>query len=174
MFDHYQPEKNFDEIFGANGEVTPHYARFRNVFQSLRTEEFVQKQQSIDLAFLRQGVTFNVYGNSRGAERVFPFDLVPRIIPATEWEFIERGLTQRITALNLFLHDVYHEQKIVKNGLIPAHYILSAKHFRRELVSFRALARSAPRLASQHQRFFSAHQGKFSSSYRVGLRDHFA
>ena len=84
----------------------------------------------------RSGVTFNVYGDSRGAERVFPFDLVPRIIPASEWEVLERGLTQRITALNLFLHDIYHEQRILKDGTIPGHYVLSGKHFRREFVNF--------------------------------------
>src|SRR6185295_14302678 len=65
-----------------------------------------------------------------------PFDLVPRIIPSSEWKEIERGLIQRITALNLFLHDIYHEQKIVKDGVIPAFYVLSAKHFRREFVNF--------------------------------------
>jgi uncharacterized circularly permuted ATP-grasp superfamily protein len=88
------------------------------------------------MAFLRQGITFNVYGDSQGAERIFPFDLVPRVIPAKEWEFLEGGLIQRITALNLFLHDVYHDQKIVKDGIIPAFYILSGKHFRREFVGF--------------------------------------
>jgi uncharacterized circularly permuted ATP-grasp superfamily protein len=99
-------------------------------------DEFAEKRHSIDMAFLRQGITFNVYGDSQGAERIFPFDLVPRVIPAKEWEFLERGLIQRITALNLFLHDVYHEQKIVKDGVIPAFYILSGKHFRREFVGF--------------------------------------
>jgi uncharacterized circularly permuted ATP-grasp superfamily protein len=76
-----------------------------------------------------------VYGDSAGAERIFPFDLVPRIIPSSEWDELERGLIQRITALNLFLHDIYHEQRIVKDGIIPAFYILSAKHFRREFVN---------------------------------------
>jgi len=90
----------------------------------------------VDLAFLRQGVTFNVYGDAAGAEKVFPFDLLPRIIPAAEWEFLERGLVQRITALNLFLHDLYHEQKILKDGIIPPFYVLSGKHFRREFVNF--------------------------------------
>ncbi|MCC6415719.1 MAG: circularly permuted type 2 ATP-grasp protein, partial [Opitutaceae bacterium] len=71
-----------------------------------------------------------------GTEKIFPFDLLPRIIPAKEWEYIERGLTQRITALNLFLHDIYHEQRILKDGTIPAHYVLSAKNFRREFVNF--------------------------------------
>ena len=82
-------------------------------------QEFDAKRQAVDLAFLRQGITFNVYGDAQGAERIFPFDLVPRIIPADEWEQIERGLVQRITALNLFLHDIYHEQHILKDGVIP-------------------------------------------------------
>ena len=71
-----------------------------------------------------------------GAEKIFPFDLLPRIIPAKEWEYLERGLAQRITALNLFLHDIYHEQKILKDGVIPPFYVLSGKHFRREFVNF--------------------------------------
>ena len=126
----------FDEMVDGGGEVRPHYARFRELFQSLSLKEFDLKRQSVDLAFLRQGITFNVYGDSAGAEKIFPFDLLPRIIPAKEWEMIERGLAQRITALNLFLHDIYHEQKIIKDGVIPAHYVLSGKHFRREFVNF--------------------------------------
>jgi uncharacterized circularly permuted ATP-grasp superfamily protein len=98
--------------------------------------EFEAKRQAIDAAFLRQGVTFNVYGDSQGAEKIFPFDLLPRIIPAKEWEHLERGLAQRITALNLFLHDIYHDQKILKDGVIPEFYVLSARHFRREFVNF--------------------------------------
>jgi uncharacterized circularly permuted ATP-grasp superfamily protein len=125
----------FDEMFGT-GEVTPHYRKLRDAFAGITPEDFTAKRNSVDLAFLRQGVTFNVYGDSRGQERVFPFDLVPRIIPAKEWEFIERGLAQRVTALNLFLHDIYHEQRILKDGVIPAHYVLSGKHFRREFVNF--------------------------------------
>jgi len=95
-----------------------------------------EKRLAADLAFLRQGITFNVYGDAQGTERIFPFDLVPRIIPAKEWEHIEAGLIQRITALNLFLHDIYHEQKILKDGTIPPFYVLSGKHFRREFVNF--------------------------------------
>ena len=103
---------------------------------SVKPSEFDAKRQAVDTAFLRQGITFNVYGDAQGAEKIFPFDLLPRIIPATEWEFLERGLVQRITALNLFLHDIYHEQKIVKDGVIPEFYVLSARHFRREFVNF--------------------------------------
>jgi uncharacterized circularly permuted ATP-grasp superfamily protein len=127
----------FDEMFGREGTgVLSHYEKFHSAFGTVAKDDFSAKCRSVDLAFLRQGVTFNVYGDSRGTERIFPFDLVPRIIPAKEWEFLERGLIQRITALNLFLHDIYHEQRIVRDGVIPAHYILSGKHFRREFVNF--------------------------------------
>src|SRR5215831_12577901 len=126
----------FDEMFGRDGGVLQHYEKVRTAFSRLSADEFAAKRNAVDLAFLRQGVTFNVYGDSRGAERIFPFDLVPRIIPAKEWELLERGLVQRITALNLFLHDIYHEQKIMKDGVIPPHYVLSGKHFRREFVNF--------------------------------------
>ena len=132
----YEPENFFDEMAAPDGKVRPHYERFRELFQSLTPSEFDLKRQAVDLAFLRQGVTFNVYGDSAGTEKIFPFDLLPRIIPAAEWEMLERGLAQRITALNLFLHDIYHEQKILKDGVIPPFYVLSGKHFRREFVNF--------------------------------------
>ena len=135
MLQGYDPGEFFDEMAGDGGPRA-HYRRFRELFRSLTPKEFDHKRQSVDLAFLRQGVTFNVYGDSAGTEKIFPFDLLPRIIPAKEWEFLERGLAQRITALNLFLHDIYHEQKIIKDGIIPAHYILTGKHFRREFVNF--------------------------------------
>jgi uncharacterized circularly permuted ATP-grasp superfamily protein len=132
----YSAEDFFDEMVAPGDQMRPHYARFRELFQALTLDEFNNKRQSVDLAFLRQGVTFNVYGDSAGTEKIFPFDLLPRIIPAKEWEFLERGLVQRITALNLFLHDLYHEQKILKDGIIPPFYVLSGKHFRREFVNF--------------------------------------
>jgi uncharacterized circularly permuted ATP-grasp superfamily protein len=122
----------------VNGEsaVRAHYQRFVDRFGTVAISEFEAKRRAVDLAFLRQGITFNVYGDSQGTERIFPFDLIPRIIPAVEWEHLERGLEQRITALNLFLHDVYHEQRIMKDGVVPPFYVLSAKHFRREFVNF--------------------------------------
>src|SRR3974377_487824 len=132
----YHANGYFDEMFGCEGGGRDHYEKFRAAFTGLAGEDFTAKRLSVDLAFLRQGGTFNVYGDSRGAERIFPFDLMPRIIPAKEWEFLERGLTQRITALNFCLHDIYHEQRILKDGVVPAHYILSGKHFRREFVNF--------------------------------------
>src|ERR1700690_466325 len=117
--------------------VRSHYRKFHKLFKGGKPAEFDAKRQTVDTAFLRQGITFNVYGDAQGAEKIFPFDLIPRIIPAGEWEFLERGLTQRITALNLFLHDIYHDQKILKDCVIPPFYVLSGKHFRREFVNFK-------------------------------------
>jgi uncharacterized circularly permuted ATP-grasp superfamily protein len=123
-------------MLNDSDQTRAHYSQLAALFGNLSPEEFEHRRQSLDLAFLRQGVTFNVYGDSRGTEKIFPFDLVPRIIPATEWEHLERGLKQRITALNLFLHDIYHDQKILQDGVIPPYYILSGRHFRREFVNF--------------------------------------
>ena len=136
IFKPYETKAYFDEMLEADGGVRPHYAHFLKQFSELKPEEFEAKRHAVDMAFLRQGITFNVYGDAQGTERVFPFDLMPRIIPSAEWEHLERGLIQRITALNMFLHDIYHEQHILKDGTIPAHYVLSAKHFRREFVNF--------------------------------------
>ena len=132
----YQTEEFFDEMVAPPGDVRNHYAKFSRRFNQLTPTEFLERRDAIDLAFLRQGITFNVYGDSAGAERIFPFDLIPRIIPSGEWKRIEAGLVQRITALNLFLHDIYHEQRILKEKVIPPFYVLSAKHFRRELANF--------------------------------------
>ncbi len=134
-FRQYVTDGFFDEMMGPDGKVRPHYRHFLKHFGAVSQADFEAKRRAVDLAFLRQGVTFNVYGDSQGAERIFPFDLVPRIIPAGEWEKIEAGLVQRITALNLFLHDIYHEQHILNDGTIPPHYVMSAKHFRREFVN---------------------------------------
>ncbi|SDR76670.1 Uncharacterized conserved protein, circularly permuted ATPgrasp superfamily [Opitutus sp. GAS368] len=134
-FRQYDTGKFFDEMLAPDGTVRPHYRHFLKHFGAVSPVDFEAKRRAVDLAFLRQGVTFNVYGDSQGAERIFPFDLVPRIIPAGEWEKLEAGLVQRITALNLFLHDIYHEQHILNDGTIPPHYVMSAKHFRREFVN---------------------------------------
>jgi uncharacterized circularly permuted ATP-grasp superfamily protein len=136
LLERYEPGDFFDEMVTAAGDIRPHYRRFFERFAQLKQDEFDQKREAVDLAFLRQGITFNVYGDQAGTERIFPFDLIPRIIPASEWERVEAGLIQRITALNLFLHDIYHGQKILKDGVIPPFYVLSARHFRREFVNF--------------------------------------
>ena len=120
----------FDEVFDRDTIVRPHY---RNVIQTLGQlgpDEFARRQHTADAAFLKQGVTFTVYGDSKGTERIFPFDLMPRIIPRREWERVEAGLIQRITALNLFLNDVYHGQQILHDKVIPREVVESASHFR--------------------------------------------
>jgi uncharacterized circularly permuted ATP-grasp superfamily protein len=133
----YRPSPGtFDEMIGADGELRPHYRRIHELWSRLPAEHMVERRRAVDSAFLRQGITFNVYGDAAGSERIFPFDLLPRLVTAAEWKTIEAGLVQRITALNLFLHDVYHEQRILKDGVIPPYYVLSARHFRREFMGF--------------------------------------
>ena len=134
FFEHYTNDGFFDEMFAADGSLRTHYRAIFERFKTLTAENYEQKRQAVDLSFLRQGITFTVYGEAEGTEKIFPFDLMPRIIPKSEWDFLERGLTQRIQALNLFLKDVYSEQRIIKEGIIPASYILSGKHFRREFM----------------------------------------
>ncbi len=128
----------FDEMYvtGDPVEVRPHYRRLAGRLGTLGLEEFNQRRSAVDLAFLRRGVTFTVYSDSQGTERIFPFDLIPRIIPNAEWTRIEAGLIQRLTALNLFLDDIYHGQKCLKDKIVPASLILGAKHFRREFMNF--------------------------------------
>src|SRR5947199_10691870 len=112
------------------------WSHFQTIFRTLldlTAEELKKSQQAADLSLLHQGITFTVYGNEQGTERVFPNDLLPRIIPGEEWQRVERGLTQRITALNLFLEDIYHEGRILADGIVPRELIYSCRHFRREM-----------------------------------------
>jgi uncharacterized circularly permuted ATP-grasp superfamily protein len=132
MFDGYDPGKFFDEMFGGNAKVRDYCAPLLDGFGRFDEKDFLARKATSELYFLRQGITFNVYHDERGSERIFPFDPVPRVIPADEWEMLEAGLTQRIVALNLFLHDIYHDQQIVRDGVIPASYIEKAKHYRPE------------------------------------------
>ena len=121
-------------MFSAQGQVRPHYAALYERFQRLDQEEFDQRRSAVDAAFLRQGITFTVYSDEQGTERIFPFDLMPRIIPSAEWNMIESGLIQRMKALNLFLKDIYSEQRILKEKVVPAEDVLTAKHYRPEMV----------------------------------------
>jgi uncharacterized circularly permuted ATP-grasp superfamily protein len=135
----YETSHFFDEMFAPAGAsaVRPHYQRLAERLRTLPVAEFDQRRAAVDAAFLRRGVTFTVYNDSQGTERIFPFDLVPRIIPSTEWKRIEAGLVQRLHALNTFLDDVYHGQKVLKDKIIPPSLVLGAKHFRREFMNFK-------------------------------------
>lgn len=133
-FSRYDCGDFYDEMFEEDLSTRPHYAAFAERFGNLSLEEFHDIRQAVDLAFLRQGVTFTVYSGDEGTERIFPFDLIPRIIPNREWMEVDRGLKQRIRALNAFLHDIYHDQEILKEEIIPRHYVETAAHFREEMV----------------------------------------
>lgn len=132
-FKNYTLPDCWDEMFAASDEVRPHYALLKERMESMAPEEMKRRKQAADLSFLHQGITFTVYGKSEGTERIFPHDLLPRIITAGEWSRIEAGLTQRITALNLFLGDIYHEQRILNDGVVPRELIYTCPHFRREM-----------------------------------------
>ncbi len=116
-----------------SGGTREHYAALYDRLGVVDPQELRQRQSAADLAFLHQGITFTVYGENAGTERIFPYDLIPRIITAAEWDVIERGLTQRITALNLFLKDLYHDAHVLADGIVPRELVYSCKHFRREM-----------------------------------------
>ncbi len=126
FFSDYEVGEFFDEMFAGPGVARPHYRKVLSRFKEMAREEFDRKHALAASTFLRQGITFTVYNDEEGTERIFPFDLIPRIIPAKEWELIERGLVQRITALNLFLHDIYHGQNILRDGVIPKQIVWEA------------------------------------------------
>jgi uncharacterized circularly permuted ATP-grasp superfamily protein len=124
----------FDEMFDATGAVRPHYRTALSILEGFSPDEVARRERLQRLSLLNQGITFTVYGEKDGIERIFPFDFVPRIVPAAEWRRIEAGLVQRITTLGLFLLDVYGEQKCLKDGILPAELVYSRKEYKRELL----------------------------------------
>lgn len=137
MFESYAAGGYFDEMFLADGSVRPHYQETHARLTELGRAEFERRRALGDLSFRNQGITFTVYGqlddSGAGTERTFPFDPVPRIIPHAEWNHLERGLTQRVLAINAFLRDVYAGAEILADGVVPRSLIESASHFRREV-----------------------------------------
>ncbi len=115
------------------GGARPHYRPLIEELLVASTEELRQRQLEADRAFLTQGITFTVYGDDQGTERIFPFDLLPRILTSREWETLERGLAQRLTAINLFLKDIYHEGRILAERVVPPELVFSCRHYRREM-----------------------------------------
>jgi uncharacterized circularly permuted ATP-grasp superfamily protein len=126
-------EDIFDEMLDSRAQPRRSYKRLHKELLKLTPEELSRSKQKADLSFFNQGITFTVYGRKEGKEKIFPHDLLPRIISAADWETIERGLTQRITALNLFLKDLYHERHILADGIVPADVIYTCRHFRRQM-----------------------------------------
>ncbi len=129
-FQNYTPESFYDELFDAEGKPRTGGQLLIEMINSLPPGELKLRQQAIDRALLRMGITFTVYGSDEGTEKIFPFDIIPRIVEAYEWSHVEAGLKQRIRALNLFINDVYHEQEIIKDGVLPQDLLDKAKSFR--------------------------------------------
>jgi uncharacterized circularly permuted ATP-grasp superfamily protein len=132
-FDAYPLDTAFDEMFDDRGTVRDAYRDLYDRLQTLSAADLQQRQRYADRALLNQGITFTVYGDESGTERIFPYDILPRILTAAEWATVARGLEQRITALNHFLHDIYHDGKILNDGVVPRDLVLSCRHYRREM-----------------------------------------
>src|SRR5579863_5189637 len=134
LFAGYQTGSFYDEMFASQGQPRGLYVKVFQRLASLAPEQFEERRKLADLSFLIQGITFTVYSDGRGTERLFPFDLIPRILPHSEWERIDRGLSQRVVALNLFLQDIYGEQCILRDGIVPRNLVYSCPHFHREVI----------------------------------------
>ena len=129
-FANYQTDGFYDELFDAQGKPRESAAPLIERISSLPEGDLLRRQAAAEAALFQMGITFTVYGEAEGTERIFPFDLIPRIVEARDWDLIDRGLRQRIKALNLFIHDVYNDQNILKDGIIPADMIHSAQSLR--------------------------------------------
>lgn len=133
-FDGYDTEGFYDELFDAQGAPRSGADVLIERINGLPETELQRRQKAAELALLNLGITFNVYGNEAQTEKIFPFDIVPRIVQADEWVTLEKGLVQRITALNAFIHDVYNDQKIIKDKVIPADLVFSADGYRKPCI----------------------------------------
>jgi uncharacterized circularly permuted ATP-grasp superfamily protein len=135
LFAAYDTDKFYDEMFASPGRPHPHYERLFERFGEMEgISELLARQRTADQTFVNRGVTFTVYSDNKGTEKIFPFDLIPRIIPAHEWARLEAGLRQRMEALNLFLADIYGEQRILKEGVVPREMVETSKNFLPALV----------------------------------------
>jgi len=126
-------DTRYDEMHADGRSVRPHYCGFHSWLESQSPDSIAAKRAEADLIFHRVGITFAVYGDDQGTERLIPFDIIPRIIPAEEWRRLDAGLRQRVKALNCFLHDIYHGQKILKAGVIPPEHVFCNAQYRPEM-----------------------------------------
>ncbi len=132
----YDPEGFYDELIDENGIPRPGVELLVNKIESLPEGDLAFRQKAAEALLLKMGITFNVYGRDEGTEKIFPFDLIPRIIPSNDWEKIEAGLKQRIFALNEFIQDIYNDKKILKDKIVPEDLILSSQTYRKECEGF--------------------------------------
>ena len=131
-------KESFDEMNLRAGGVRPHYEAYHRWLREQPTDVMCSRREEAEVIFRRVGITFAVYGakdeEGSGTERLIPFDLIPRVIPSHEWIEMEKGLRQRVTALNRFLHDVYHDREIIRAGVIPSEQVLHNAQFRPEMM----------------------------------------
>lgn len=135
-FKTYNHEGFYDELIDETGKPRPEAQLLINKIESLPMGDLVMRQKEAEALLLKMGITFNVYGRDEGAEKIFPFDLIPRIVSSADWQQIEAGLKQRIYALNLFLQDIYNDKKILKDKVVPEDLVLSSKTYRKECEGF--------------------------------------
>ena len=133
LFENYPINAKFWDEMNTEGSVRQHYAAVAKGISQLDVHDLRRKEQLAQELFMNQGITFTVYFENEGIERIFPFDIIPRIVVASDWAHIEAGIKQRLKALNLFLNDIYHDQNIVKEGIMPADLIISCPHYTREV-----------------------------------------
>ena len=126
--------RHYDEMFDEGGQARPQYAALAATLARMNRDEILGRVRSINTSLLQRGVTFTVYADSAGTERVFPFDVIPRILTAAEWTCLERGIAQRVRAVNAFISDVYHDQHILRERRIPRELVYSSAHFCREMI----------------------------------------
>lgn len=131
---HHAVARHFDELYAPGGAPRPHYEPLANTLSGIGRDDMIGRVQAINTALLQRGVTFTVYADSAGTERVFPFDVIPRILTATEWSRIERGIAQRVRALNAFISDVYHSERILRERRVPRELVYSSKNYNREMI----------------------------------------
>ena len=131
-----QTHSPFDEMLAADGSVRPAYLGYRQWYDEQDVGWLRQQNDRAEQVFRRTGITFNVYGDDAGEERLIPFDMIPRIITATEWRKLSRGIEQRVRAINAFLHDIYHRQEIVRSGRLPERLLQSNAAFLPQMIGF--------------------------------------
>ncbi len=135
-FSNYDPGDFYDELIAPGGIPRPGVQLLVDKIESLPPGQLAMRQQAAEAMLLRMGITFNVYGRDEGTEKIFPFDIIPRIIPSADWQHIEAGLKQRIYALNEFLQDIYNDKKILKDKVVPEDLVLTSRTYRKECEGF--------------------------------------
>jgi uncharacterized circularly permuted ATP-grasp superfamily protein len=137
LFDDYERHPTaWDDLFAADGKPHAHTASLVNSLGELTCEDFQRLRTNADLVFINQGITFSVYSDRRGVEKIFPFDLIPRTVSASEWTKLDAGLKQRVQVLNEFLYDIYHDRRIIREGIVPEDMVQQSTSFRPEMVGF--------------------------------------